>query len=319
MSFQLDLIYLSLLNSFLQLLCRVAVGSEDGSAAIGPQTTMDLGDEIRADEKSHIGIRREFDAPPVRWSAPEYEPLGETTPVGARDNLAGRDKIIMTEWGPYDWQSPLLTLIEKTADRHVYRMLGKEQVRSISLATFNADLIEHELDDSTLTLITTAKNQLIEYTVIATTASGPQRVSNSFMPMQWDVLCFAYETDPREDVAQWRQEAANHQNARATLSSLDLPFGMGGPSNAGITTKEDAAQLPSNHFGTFANTSVTLPAGTWLLRTNSDDGIRVWLDDQVVIDDWTWHGPTAHDYQFELAHPKKIMLRVEIIVFFTAV
>ena len=188
-----------------------------------------VGEELRADDKSQIGIKRELDAPPLRWSPPEYEPLGESSPIGARDHLRGRDKIIMTEWGPYDWQSPLLTLVEETADRHMYRMLGKEKIRSISLEASNGDVIEHEFDESTLTLTTAAKNQLIEYTIIATTASGPQRISSTFMPLQWDVLCFAYETDPREDVAKWRQEAADHQRARATLSSLDLTFGMGGP------------------------------------------------------------------------------------------
>ncbi len=273
--------------------------------------TANVDEVLRADEKSKAGIQRELDAPPLRWSPPEYEPLGETSPVGARDDLTGRERIIMTEWGPYDWQSPLLTLVEKTADRHVYRMLGKEKIQSISLEASNGDVIQHELDDSTLTLTTTAQNHLIEYTIIATTESGPQRVSNTFMPLQWDVLCFAYETDPREDVAKWRQEAADHQRARATLSSLDLTFGMGGPSNAGITTPVDAAQLPNNHFGTFASTKITLPPGTWRINTTSDDGVRVWLNEKIIIDDWTWHGPTKHNHEFKLDESRELAIRIE--------
>ena len=34
--------------------------------------------------------------------------VGDTRPVGARASLRGRDKIIMTEWGPWDHESPLL-------------------------------------------------------------------------------------------------------------------------------------------------------------------------------------------------------------------
>ena len=116
---------------------------------------------------------------------------------------------------------------------------------------------------------------------------------------------------PREHVAKWRREATDHAGARATLSSLDLAFGMGGPSNAGITTRDDSAQLPSNHFGTFANTKITLPDGSWRINTISDDGIRVWLDEKLVIDDWTWHGPTNHSYEFKLDEARELAIRVE--------
>lgn len=267
--------------------------------------------QLLADELSRSNIKRHLDAPELNWSLPEYEPLGETRPIGARAHLAGRKNIIMTEWGPYDWQSPLLTLVEKTADRHVYRMLGKEQIQSVSLKAHNKDDVKYDLVGSTLTLTTTAKDKLVEYAITTTTKSGPQRVSNTFMPMQWEVLCFSYETDPREDVKAWRKEATTHQNAKATLASLDLTFAMRGPSNAGIKTEGDAEQLPDNHFGTFADSSITLPAGTWRLKTTSDDGIRVWLDNKVVIDDWTWHAPTPHNYEFTLTHPRKITLHVE--------
>lgn len=56
---------------------------------------------------------------------------------------------------------------------------------------------------------------------------------------------------------------------------------------------------------------IVLPAGRYQLKTLSDDGIRVWLDDQVVIENDTVHSPT-HDcsrlINFD-GQPKKI--RVE--------
>jgi hypothetical protein len=33
-------------------------------------------------------------------------------------------------------------------------------------------------------------------------------------------------------------------------------------------------------------------AGTYEFVTNSDDGCRLWIDDSLVIDDWTEHAPT---------------------------
>lgn len=297
-------------NTFTNDKVAIHLRESDTTFIVSNEVT-DVEVQLLADELSQSNIKRHLDAPELNWSLPEYEPIGETSPVGARAYLAGREKIIMTQWGPYDWQSPLLTLVEKTADRHVYRMLGKENIQSFLLKTPNTDDVQHDLDGSILTLTTTAKDKFIQYTITANTESGPQRVSNAFMPMQWEVLCFSYETDPREDVKAWRKEATTHQNAKATLSSLDLTFAMRGPSNAGIKTEGDAEQLPDNHFGTFADSSITLPAGKWRLKTTSDDGIRVWLDNKVVIDDWTWHGPKPHNYEFTLTQPKKIKLHIE--------
>ncbi len=35
-----------------------------------------------------------------------------------------------------------------------------------------------------------------------------------------------------------------------------------------------------------------LPAGRWRFTTLSDDGVRVMVDGRVVLENWTWHGPT---------------------------
>ena len=34
-----------------------------------------------------------------------------------------------------------------------------------------------------------------------------------------------------------------------------------------------------------------MPAGSYELIVTSDDGIRLWLDDKLVLEDWTIHGP----------------------------
>jgi len=40
---------------------------------------------------------------------------------------------------------------------------------------------------------------------------------------------------------------------------------------------------------------VTLPEGEYSLRTISDDGIRVWVDGELVLDHWEPHGSVV-DY-----------------------
>ena len=57
---------------------------------------------------------------------------------------------------------------------------------------------------------------------------------------------------------------------------------MGGPGEG----------FPADHFGTIAQTTIPMPVGDWRIRTVSDDGVRVWVNDELVIDNWTWHAPT---------------------------
>jgi hypothetical protein len=38
-----------------------------------------------------------------------------------------------------------------------------------------------------------------------------------------------------------------------------------------------------------ADGALTLPPGSYALRTISDDGVRVWVDDDRVVDHWTPH------------------------------
>ncbi len=74
-----------------------------------------------------------------------------------------------------------------------------------------------------------------------------------------------------------------------------------------------AAALPPDRFGTIATTRVTLPAGAaHEVRTRSDDGIRVWMDGDVVIDDWTWHAPREHAHVIPASErARTVELRVE--------
>jgi len=47
----------------------------------------------------------------------------------------------------------------------------------------------------------------------------------------------------------------------------------------------------ADHIGVAAEGSVSLPAGAYRLSVTSDDGIRMWVDDRLVLEDWTIHGP----------------------------
>ncbi len=47
--------------------------------------------------------------------------------------------------------------------------------------------------------------------------------------------------------------------------------------------------VPRDRFALVAHGKTTLPPGSYTLQVISDDGVRVWMDDAVIIDEWTPH------------------------------
>jgi nitrous oxidase accessory protein NosD len=289
---------------------RIAVQlRRTGPTIMGTNSMTDVGVEVDADQASESFLKRlgDMDMPPSRYE--EQETIGDTTPVGARAHLRGREHIIMTEWGPYDWQEPLLTVVGKWPDRHEYRLVGPEPLENALLSA--AAGVELVRDDAggRLTVTTDATGSVLPYTLTVVTPSGARRATGALAPLSWTVTVFASTVDPREDPDAWRR--ARKLGFPCRVSALDLQYGNDGPSGIDLDPAVTAAGLPADHFGTTAVATMDMPAGRWRIRTNSDDGIRVWIDDALVIDDWTWHAPKTHTHEFELAEAKRITIGVE--------
>ncbi|MCH7849066.1 MAG: right-handed parallel beta-helix repeat-containing protein [Planctomycetes bacterium] len=287
--------------------------------------TRNVGDKLRADAKSQAGILRELDGPPLRWTPPVYEPLGETSPVGARDDLAGRDKIIMTEWGPYDWQAPYLHLFERTPTKHVYRLLGRDNTIEPGAMSTKGD-VQAKVQADRISITPTTAGTLAPYEISLVVDDTLLQRTGVLIDARWRIMVSGYETKPalkpddpgpplsadeieRRYVA-WRGEIT-HGAVVFDASELRLRYGGAGPSQLDLAANVSEAALPINHFGTIATTRILFPAGAWRLRTTSDDGIRVRLDEELVIDDWTWHGPKEHSYEFKLDEARELTIRVE--------
>ncbi len=253
------------------------------------------------DEHSALQVRQ---APPGRINpSPPVasDAVGSTSPVGARSELAGRDHIIMTEWGPYDWAKPMLRAVERTAERDVWELLGAETAPlSIKGLVAPVGVTAQAGGDGRL-VVTTSRSGAVQPYELTVAAGGRMLTARGiFQPLDWSVTSFAWTTDPRIDHDAWLAESAAAK-AQPKRGPLELVFGGGGP----------GADLPADRFGTIAETTVRIPAGRWRLETTSDDGIRVWLGDALVIDDWTWHPPKRLSHQFELKEPATLPLRVE--------
>ncbi|TVQ95566.1 MAG: hypothetical protein EA398_17455 [Deltaproteobacteria bacterium] len=73
---------------------------------------------------------------------------------------------------------------------------------------------------------------------------------------------------------------------------IDFTWGTGSPHPS----------VPADDFAIRWEGFLTIPeGGQWTLRMRTDDGVRLWLDDEQLIDDWRNRGPTNSDVTRTLA------------------
>jgi len=253
-------------------------------------------------------------APKVK--EPAYPVLGRRRPVGARRDLYGRDNIVMTSWGPWDHESPLIRLVRDNGDSVQYSLHKMPPAAEITVEGRGVTGQLSQPDGA---------NRASSYTVSAT---GPgiypyimrvkagdfeEDVHGTLNSAVWDATFFKWtnDVDPREDVRAWRELAQGNSAVSAKVKHLVFSYGWAGPSEQDISESVSTAKLGGDYFGMIAKTRLPLSAGKWEFATLSDDGIRLAVDGRAIIDNWTWHGPTPDTGTFELQADKTVEITVE--------
>lgn len=85
--------------------------------------------------------------------------------------------------------------------------------------------------------------------------------------------------------------------------SVDFNWGTGSP---------DAGRLGADNFS-IRWTGFLTPefSETYTFYTNSDDGVRLWVGDKLIIDNWTDHAPTENSGQINLTADRPVPIKLE--------
>ncbi|HEY3783082.1 MAG TPA: TIM-barrel domain-containing protein [Fimbriimonadaceae bacterium] len=76
--------------------------------------------------------------------------------------------------------------------------------------------------------------------------------------------------------------------------------------------KVPPAGLPQDHYSARWTGSIQAPiSGSYLFKTVSDDGVRLWVDGRTVIDNWSVHAPTVDQARVALAKGTRHSIRLE--------
>ncbi len=239
---------------------------------------------------------------PTVKAAP-YRAMGQSRPVGAHEDRKGREHIIVSTWGPWDGASPLLRRVSDEGSAQVWEVLGAKSSR----VTFSGDagVVFRRAGEGRWRV--EAKTPGLHRFGFGI-PDGPS-VSGHLLSIAWRVACFPTPIDPREDEGSFRALA---ERAHAiSVPVLDLPFGMQGPSALAAKGRPFAPGLPRDHFGTVADGVLRLAPGSYQLVVTSDDGVRVELGGERLVDDWTHHAPRTVVKAFQVDEDKPLPLHVE--------
>ena len=247
---------------------------------------------------------------------PGYTAYGRTRPVGARKHLRGRQNIIMTEWGPWDHESPLVRLVQDSGDSVTYDLhkMPADPVVTVAAEGVKGHFSAPQAPGQPPTYtVSAARPGVYPYRMRVKAGSFDQEFPGTLISATWDVTFFKWteEVDPRERLDAWRKLARGETAVTAEVKQLRFQYGWGGPSDQRISEAVTTARLGGDHFGMIARTRLPLAAGRWEFATLSDDGIRVAADGQNVVENWTWHGPTRNTGTFTLTNDKTVEITVE--------
>jgi parallel beta-helix repeat protein len=238
-----------------------------------------LGNRTTLDIRNTTGVER------TGVVATPPPPLAEllsvpSTPLSSRD----RSAIIVDEWGPYDYRSPKLWPIPSDSTRAVplrlatlgprgsWRVISRHGVASLSQTSGH-------IGDS---FVLTPAPDSTGYWGVTLEYRGEATISpRGIRREKGEPYLFSYERF--EPPVGWKVHAGSDSTTgsiHADLPRLDLMW-----------------YRPRAEWGAFVGKSwelealgtVTLPAGTYSIRTISDDAVRVWVDGTLVIDAWTPH------------------------------
>lgn len=281
-------------------------------------------DKADRDEASDLSIvTKPTEAVASPDTPPILAPVGEHKPVGVRSDLAGRDQIIMGDWGPWDHRSPMIRLLRSTGSADIYEFYGDVGPVDIDITEGQGDLqtelgtVEPGLP-RTLLLRPRPGVPVLPYAVRVRARGIDRTIRGTFLHAPWVASIFAFKTDPRTDLEGWRTESRGPGAITFPCDDLGwMRFGLRGPRDLPFLRDAGAngTALPGNtRFGVVARARLTLPAGRWRVTTVSDDGIRVIIGDpgdKPVIENWTQHAPTRDVGTFDQAAAGPVGITVE--------
>lgn len=257
-----------------------------------------------SDEKSVAGS---FRIP--RWPAPWLPPAMDAMLPASHPR--GRQWMLIGEWGPYDFQRPVVWLRDIRDSLYVFGIYGPEGEWRLGNAEGLAPtgdvngklpdtLIARRLpgyEDLKLELEFRGAEVVTEWGQVIPAGTPVSFHYRRFeKPLSWRVRFFHYEG---EELPTAEYEAWARQNPLLDTMWNEL---------AGRWWGNPAPGVNADRFVTLAETEVDVKPGNYILTLTADDGVRLWVDDKLLIDNWSIHEAAVEEVQVALQGRHRIRI-----------
>lgn len=294
---------------------RVGVHLRKSEETVLAENTMR---EVGTDVDTDGAVQAEGKAP-ERPAASRVEALGAMRPVGAVGRLDGREAIVMGEWGPWDHASPLLRERGRERAGMVYDVFGAgaEMIRATVVEGKSRALVDQIMSKggSGRGSVRVDASELgpgvwpYRVRIKGERDGFAWEVAGTIVNAKWAVTVFPWENDPLKDLAAWRAEAGGPRAVGCEVSEIDWPLGYKGPGMIAPAVKD--AKIGANMYGVITRTRLPLEPGEWVVKTLSDDGVRVIVDGNTIIERWDIHGPTPDRAVIRVERAREVEIVVE--------
>lgn len=303
-----------------------------GKPRVQPNGNADLRGEPE-DYESYMGSVRVEDAfrlKGVKIAAPFDRfyrgagalPVATTSPSKGPPVLPrGRRYILVDEWGPYDFQRPLLWPRTPVGDlapgkKIRFEVLGPagtwklKSAKGIRLTAksgkvpgwIEAQVEEAQANDFSIQLeyvggaiVDVLGNNSAKGKPYA---FGWQKFS---VPIKWDVRFWNFDKDT--------EDPRNQPDAFRARINSPMVHRMDADELAFNWWSAPAPKVSADYFATIADGSFNVAKGDYELEVTADDGVRVFLDGKKLIDEWKYSPPATYTVKVNLGGQH--LLRVE--------
>lgn len=269
---------------------------------------------FKTDSTASIDTNIFVELPDINEQVPDVKTPKD--PFKGSGKLAGRKNILITEWGPYDFQSPIIWNMNPvdTGNTMKFKMLGPSGKWKIkkSKGVENFSAMRGKFPDSiSAQKIKGERTDIlieVEYKGGAiTTAFGEKRKAGNpyifryrkfFQPVNWEVRFYSLDTSVHNPI---------------TTNSLFSPYERKGPFLTERRTQLDYAwwggiranDFQHKQFITMAGGDFEIPEGEYEIAVTWDDAVRVYLDGKLIVDEWN---PSL--YKFDESPHKKVPVKL---------
>ena len=237
-------------------------------------------------------------------------------PFAGNGKFAGRKNILITEWGPYDFRSPIIwnTNPTDTTGTMKFELMGPTgkwviknfrgvQNFSSSNGIFPANISVQKVkgDRTDIFIELEYSGEQITNPFGEKIAAGKTSLfsfKKFFQPINWEVFFYALDTTSYNPVQSGKLFSLNEKKEPFKVDHIDrLDYAWWG----GI--KEKGIVHPQ--FITVATAKAKIPAGAYELSVTWDDAVRVYVDNKLVLDEWN-----PSKYKFDESPNRQIPLKI---------